>query len=174
MSDRSRNRAAIVLTVVVLAAGSGTAYAGLWPVKAREHLRRQLEDQASRNDRLEDVNAALRRRNHRLLRRLGWRERQVRRLHRVLRQKPSVVEAINLAAAVYDVSSATLWRKARCESGLWPYAHNPSGASGLFQFLPSTFRSTPFGRFSIWSPYANALAAGWMHAHGRGGEWSCR
>jgi len=48
-------------------------------------------------------------------------------------------------------------------------------ATGLFQFLPSTFRSTPFGRYNILSAYAQAMAAGWMHAHGRGAEWStCR
>jgi hypothetical protein len=39
---------------------------------------------------------------------------------------------------------------------------------------PSTWRSTPYGVFSVWSPYANALAAGWMHLNGRGGEWSCQ
>jgi hypothetical protein len=90
-------------------------------------------------------------------------------------QRPSVVEAINLACATYGWCS-TLWRKADCETGgtFSPTAHNPSGASGLFQFLGSTWRSTPYGRFSIWSPYANALAAGWMHANGRSGEWSCR
>jgi len=92
---------------------------------------------------------------------------------RVLRQRPNVVEAINLACATYGYCS-TLWRKAGCESHLSPAAHNASGASGLFQFLPSTWASTPFARLSIWSPYANALAAGWMHEHGRGGEWVCR
>ena len=97
-----------------------------------------------------------------------------RRLQKLVAHHPSVTEAISLAAAVYG-NGSTLWRRARCESHLWPYAHNPSGASGLFQFLPSTWRSTPFGRFSVWSPYANALAAGWMMGPaGRGGEWSCR
>jgi hypothetical protein len=95
---------------------------------------------------------------------------------RSLLAKPTVVEAVNLAAAAYGHGPA-LWRKARCETGgtFSPSARNrASGAAGLFQFLPSTWRSTPFRRFSVWSPYANALAAGWMHAEGRGGEWSCR
>ncbi len=96
-----------------------------------------------------------------------------RRVARLVTHHPTVTEAIQLAAAVYG-NGSTLWRKARCESHLWPFAHNSSGASGLFQFLPGTWRSTPFGDFSIWSPYANALAAGWMHRAGRGGEWSCR
>ncbi len=99
---------------------------------------------------------------------------QYQKARRVLLMSPTVSEAINLAAAVYG-NGATLWRRARCESGLDPLAHNPSDASGLFQFLGSTWSSTPFGRFSIWSPYANALAAGWMIGPaGRGGEWSCR
>lgn len=92
---------------------------------------------------------------------------------RTLLAAPSTREAIGLACATYG-NCSTLWRKARCESGLYRYARNPSGASGLFQFLPSTFASTPFGSLSIWSPYANAMAAGWMHVHGRGGEWVCR
>lgn len=93
---------------------------------------------------------------------------------RVLRHDPTVREAIDLAAATYG-NGSTLWRKAGCETGgtYNPRAYNSSTASGLFQFLPSTWASTPYAGFSIWSPYASALAAGWMHAHGRGGEWSC-
>lgn len=100
-------------------------------------------------------------------------KRRVRELQHVLMHRPSVREAITLACSVYG-SCSTLWRRADCESGLNPSAQNPSGASGLFQFLGSTFRSTPFGSLSVWSPYANALAAGWMQANGRGGEWVCR
>lgn len=99
----------------------------------------------------------------------------IRAQRRALRYDSNVVEAINLASATWGVSGATLWRKATCESRLRSYARNRSSrASGLFQFLPSTFASTPYARFSIFSPYANALAAGWMHRVGRGGEWVCR
>jgi hypothetical protein len=94
-------------------------------------------------------------------------------LHKTLLHQPTVTEAINLSCAIFG-SCSTLWRRARCESHLYAGAHNASGASGLFQFLPSTWYSTPFGGFSIWSPYSNALAAGWMNTHGRGGEWVCR
>jgi hypothetical protein len=104
-----------------------------------------------------------------------WRRehRQVLELRRVLAHRGSTSEAIQLAAATYG-SASTLWRRARCESHLNRWAQSPTGARGLFQFLPSTFRSTPYAGLSIWSPYANALAAGWMIAHGRGGEWACR
>jgi hypothetical protein len=92
---------------------------------------------------------------------------------RTLRHRPSTQEALTLACSTYG-SCATLRRRAWCESRDDPSAQNASGASGLFQFLPSTWRSTPYAGASIFSPYASALAAGWMQAHGRGGEWSCR
>jgi hypothetical protein len=98
--------------------------------------------------------------------------RRVRQLTRTLAHHDSTREAISLACAVYG-NCGTLWSLARCESGLSPSARNPSGASGLLQFLPSTWAGTPFGRLSIWSPYANALAAGWMLAQGRRSEWVC-
>jgi len=101
---------------------------------------------------------------------------ELRATRRLMLHRPQVREAVNLAATVYGFGS-TLWRKANCETGgtFSPTSYNSSsGASGLFQFLPSTWRSTPFGSFSVWSPYANALAAGWMHQAGRGGEWVCR
>lgn len=99
----------------------------------------------------------------------------LRRERRVLLSRPSVREAIDLACATYGYCDS-LWRKADCETGgtFDPLAHNRSGASGLFQFMPSTFASTPYARLSIWSPYASAMAAGWMHEQGRGGEWVCR
>ncbi len=100
------------------------------------------------------------------------RGRYAHRLHRMLLTRPSVTEAINLAGATYG-NTSTLWALARCESGLSPTARNASGSSGLMQFMPSTFARTPFGRFSIWSPYASALAAGWMLQQGRRSEWVC-
>ena len=100
---------------------------------------------------------------------------ELKRQRQILLTRPQVVEAINLACATYGYCP-TLWRKAKCETGgtFSATSYNPSGASGLFQFLGSTWESTPYARFSVWSPYANALAAGWMHAHGRGGEWACQ
>lgn len=112
---------------------------------------------------------------YRTMRHLAYiRHKRIRQLTRVLLARPSVAEAINLAATVYG-NGATLWRRARCESRLDPNARNGSEASGLLQFLPSTWATTPFSRFSVFSPYANALAAGWMIGPaGRGSEWSCR
>lgn len=107
------------------------------------------------------------------------RGRTIRHLQSALTVRPRdhSLRAIAFASTAYGVSYSTLRRKAYCETGgtFDPYAKNPrSTASGLFQFLTSTWASTPYAGFSIWDPYANALAAGWMHAHGRGGEWACR
>ncbi len=68
-------------------------------------------------------------------------------------------------------------RIAACESGYNPNAVNrSSAASGLFQFLPSTWAHTPFGGQSVFNPAANAQAAAWYYnATGRsGGPWSCK
>jgi Transglycosylase SLT domain len=66
---------------------------------------------------------------------------------------------------------------ARCESGYNPNAVNASsGATGLFQFMPSTFAATPPGRAggSIWDPAAQSQAAAWMFSHGRRAAWTCQ
>lgn len=104
-----------------------------------------------------------------------------RRLRRVLLHRPSSLEALRLASVVYGQPYRDLLRVANCESpGLSPRLVNSTAvwngehATGLLQFLPSTFRSTPFAREDIFSPYANALAAGWMWKNGRRGEWACR
>lgn len=46
---------------------------------------------------------------------------------------------------------------------------------GLFQFLyPSTWDTTPYARRDVWSAKWNSLAAMWMWANGRRGEWACQ
>lgn len=102
--------------------------------------------------------------------------REIRRARAALAGRADPVgEALTLAAIVYGVPRAELDRVAWCESRHRPYARNgSSGASGLLQFLPSTWASTPFAGLSPFSPYANALAAGWLHARSGWGPWSCR
>jgi hypothetical protein len=102
--------------------------------------------------------------------------RSYKRVRHVTLTRPDALTAIRMASIVYRVDYSMLVRKASCESGgtFSQYSYNPSGASGLFQFLPSTWASTPFGREDVFNGYINALAAGWMHAQGRGGEWVCQ
>ena len=54
-----------------------------------------------------------------------------------------------------------------------PNAHNASGASGLGQFLPSTWRTTPQGQagLSVYNPTANRAAIAWMLSVGRAREF---
>jgi soluble lytic murein transglycosylase-like protein len=72
---------------------------------------------------------------------------------------------------------AWAYRVAWCESRYQPGAYNRwSAASGLYQFLPSTFAATPQGRagLSVFDPYANAAAAAWLYQRAGGRPWSCR
>jgi len=86
----------------------------------------------------------------------------------------SVVACIDRAAHLHRVNRWMLRRRAWCESTMNPLASNGTHI-GLFQFLPSTYATTPYaGRGSIWSPKWNSLAAAWMQRVGRGNEWTCQ
>jgi hypothetical protein len=66
-------------------------------------------------------------------------------------------------------------RVAKCESGYNPNAVNrSSGASGLFQFLPSTWAALPWHSQSVFDPVANAQAAAYYYQHSGPGPWVCR
>ena len=62
-----------------------------------------------------------------------------------------------------------------CESRYHPNSVNSdSGASGLFQFLPSTWSGTPYASQSPFDPRANAFAAAWLYSHYGAGRWVCQ
>ena len=62
-----------------------------------------------------------------------------------------------------------------CESRYHPNSVNSdSGASGLFQFLPSTWGGTPWANQSPFDPVANAQAAAWLYSHYGPGRWACK
>jgi transglycosylase-like protein with SLT domain len=62
-----------------------------------------------------------------------------------------------------------------CESRYHPNSVNSdSGASGLFQFLPSTWSGTPYAHQSPFDPRANAFAAAWLYSHYGPGRWVCQ
>ena len=65
-------------------------------------------------------------------------------------------------------------RVAACESGYNPNAYNPGGPSGVFQFMPGTFRGTPYGSQNIFDASANVNAAAWYYQHHGGGAWACK
>ena len=62
-----------------------------------------------------------------------------------------------------------------CESRYHPNSVNTdSGASGLFQFLPSTWSGTPYASQSAFDPRANSFAAAWLYSHYGPGRWVCQ
>lgn len=67
-----------------------------------------------------------------------------------------------------------------CESGGNPLAQHPgSRASGLFQFLPSTWEriirpNLGFTAEQVWDPASNIAAATWLLATEGAGQWVCK
>lgn len=87
-----------------------------------------------------------------------------------------VMHALRIAAAIYGVPLAQMVAQASCESHLNPRAKNTSStASGLLQFLDSTWTRAGLPGFSVFDPYANAIAAARLvHTDGSWREWSCQ
>ena len=86
-----------------------------------------------------------------------------------------LIRLISEAADYYGQPRQDMLRVARCESELTPTAVNPrTGDSGLFQFNPNTWLSTPYAEYDIFDPRASAYAAGWMWSVGRRNEWVCQ
>jgi uncharacterized protein YraI len=89
--------------------------------------------------------------------------------------RDELVAVITDAANAYGQPVEDMIRVAACESVWDPYAVNSSsGASGLFQFMPGTWLTTPYADQDIFDPVANANAAAWMWSVGRRNEWSCQ
>lgn len=76
---------------------------------------------------------------------------------------------------VFGESADWALRVAFCESTFNPNVSN-GVYSGLFQFHPSTFKSTPIGQagYSIWDWKAQVRATHWMYEQGRKDEWGCK
>lgn len=78
--------------------------------------------------------------------------------------------------AVFGNSPGLSWalRVANCESHYNPLAVNrSSGASGLFQFMPSTWNANFPGQ-NIWDPNAQARGALVFYNAGRQSAWTCK
>ena len=89
----------------------------------------------------------------------------------------SAIQQIILDAFAPLGAAAQTWalRVAKCESNYNPYAVNSySGASGLFQFLPSTWAATPQHAQSVFDPLANSQAAAWLYQRSGPNQWSCK
>ena len=80
-----------------------------------------------------------------------------------------------MIAQAFGSDTAKATRVAMCESALNSLARNASGASGVFQFLPWTWATTPYHTSSPFNAWANINAAHWLFV--RDGhtwrEWQC-
>jgi len=89
---------------------------------------------------------------------------------------PTAGAGLQAIYAVFGGSPGLTWalRVARCESHDNPLAVNASsGASGLFQFMPSTWHAY-FAGWNIWDPYAQARAALVFYNQGATNAWTCK
>jgi len=104
---------------------------------------------------------------------------EVRRVGTRVPAAPADIETIIRSAAdAQGADPGQLLRVAWCESRYNPGAVNPSGASGLFQFMPGTWAANSvragYGGASVFDPVAAANVAAWMFARGAAGQWACR
>ncbi len=86
----------------------------------------------------------------------------------------AIISEINSVFGSYGWQAVNV---ARCESGFNPNAYNSSsGASGIFQFLASTWSTTSYAGYSRFNASANIHAA--YQVFSRDGyswrEWSCK
>jgi len=93
---------------------------------------------------------------------------------------PADIESvIRAAAAAWGADANQLLRVAWCESRYNPLAYNArSGASGLFQFIPTTWAANSvragYAGASAFDPVANANVAAYMFGSGQAWQWACK
>ena len=86
---------------------------------------------------------------------------------------------IRAAAARWGADETQLLRVSYCESRYNPNAYNASsGASGLFQFLATTWAPNSvragYAGASVFDPVANANTAAYMFANQQARQWQCK
>ena len=80
---------------------------------------------------------------------------------------------IKRAAAHFGESKRRAYAIAHRESRFdYRVTNSSSGAAGLYQFMPATWRSTPYKRKSRYNPKYASLAAMYMWSRGGYSHWS--
>ncbi len=78
----------------------------------------------------------------------------------------------------YGCNATQLIRVMYCESGGRPDAYNPSGATGLLQFMPATFyaNAAKIGIVdaNVHNPIQQIQVAAYMFANGQAYQWACK
>lgn len=83
---------------------------------------------------------------------------------------------ISAAAAKYNVDAVLMNKIIACESGYNPNAYNPSGATGIAQFMPGTYYGSwnPYRfSYSIYSPIGQIYAMALKISLGGVNAWVC-
>lgn len=93
--------------------------------------------------------------------------------------EPDVPALIAEVALEHGLSPAWMHRIAWCESRFQPWARNRrSGAAGLWQFMPGTWRwmsaQAGLAGSSPYDPWASTEVAAWAFERGYARHWSCR
>lgn len=85
---------------------------------------------------------------------------------------------IDYWCGIYKCNRDQLIRVMYCESGARTNASNPSGASGLFQFMPGTFKGNAkrinLVDANIWNGEHQTQVAAYMFSIGQARQWSCK
>jgi hypothetical protein len=111
---------------------------------------------------------------HKLARSVAWQ-----RKHRLDVAMPALREAVFIAARVYRVNPWEMISVARCESradlsARRVSARNSATAEGAWQFLDSTWSSTPFAAFDRDNVYVQALATAAIVEREGWHQWDCK
>lgn len=87
------------------------------------------------------------------------------------RPSPSREEIKQYVAKIFDSESSIAWAiyTIDCESGFNIYAKNGSGATGLFQFLPKTYKSNAGTDLYNWKEQVRVAKS--MYDAGQQGQW---
>lgn len=90
--------------------------------------------------------------------------------------KEEVQQLIRDYSAQYGISAEIPLRIARCESGFNQFSKNKnSTASGVFQFLTSTWATKPLAKdHSVFDADANVHTAIWLMSLGKYSMWQCK
>lgn len=87
-------------------------------------------------------------------------------------------EIEQLICSVFTEDCAHAVRVAKCESGLNPLAHNPSGASGVFQIMmplhAGMFEAHGWSPDDVYDAYRNTVVAHDLWESNGWRAWTCR
>lgn len=87
-------------------------------------------------------------------------------------------DLIDKYVSKYSADKEWMYRVMNCESGGDLYAKNPSGATGLYQFMPGTFSGNApkagFENLDIYNAEQQIGTAAYMQSINQSSQWICK